>query len=58
MAHKLLFVDDEPAVLDGYRPILHRDFELDLAYGATQALTLMQRKGPYSVIISDMRMPS
>jgi ActR/RegA family two-component response regulator len=58
MAHKLLFVDDEPAVLDGYRRILHRDFELDLAYTGTQALTLIQRKGPYSVIITDMRMPS
>lgn len=33
MADKILFVDDEPAVLDGYRRMLHREFEVDTAVG-------------------------
>lgn len=57
MADKILFVDDEPAVLDGYKRILHRDFELSTATGGEQALAEIHEHGPYSVVISDMRMP-
>ncbi len=57
MADKILFVDDEPAVLDGYKRMLHRDFEVDTAGGGRQGLAATQQHGPYSVVISDMRMP-
>jgi len=57
MADKILFVDDEPAVLDGYRRMLHRDFEVDIAVGGEVGLTTIHDCGPYSVVISDMRMP-
>jgi FixJ family two-component response regulator len=58
MSHKILFVDDEPAVLDGYRRMLHRDFEIDIATSGAQGLALLQRQGPYAVLLSDMRMPA
>ena len=57
MADKILFVDDEPAVLDGYKRMLHREFEVDTAVGGEHALNVIKDQGPYSVVISDMRMP-
>ncbi|MFY9645762.1 MAG: HD domain-containing phosphohydrolase [Terriglobales bacterium] len=57
MPDKVLFVDDEPAVLDGYKRMLHREFEVSTAVGGEQALVTMREQGPFSVIISDMRMP-
>ena len=57
MADKILFVDDEPAVLDGYKRMLHREFEVDTAVGGELGLTTIHDSGPYSVVISDMRMP-
>jgi len=58
MADKILFVDDEPAVLDGYKRILQREFDISTAAGGEQALAAIRENGPYSVVISDMRMPS
>lgn len=57
MANKMLFVDDEPAVLDGYKRLLHRDFEVDTAVGGELGLASIEEKGPYAVVVSDMRMP-
>jgi FixJ family two-component response regulator len=57
MADKTLFVDDEPAVLEGYKRMLHREFEVDSAVGAEQGLATIHDRGPYAVVISDMRMP-
>jgi response regulator RpfG family c-di-GMP phosphodiesterase len=55
---KILFVDDEPAILDGYRRILRGEFQVDVAEGGAQGLASIQARGPYSVVISDMRMPA
>jgi response regulator RpfG family c-di-GMP phosphodiesterase len=57
MHEKILLVDDEPAVLDGYQRLLHRDFQLDTAVGGAEALTMIADKGPYAVVVSDMQMP-
>jgi len=54
---RILFVDDELAALEGYRRILHKEFSIDTAVGPKQGLTLAASKGPYAVIVSDMRMP-
>jgi len=56
-SNRVLFVDDEPAVLDGYRRMLHRVFEVETAVGAELALSVIESRGPYAVVISDMRMP-
>jgi FixJ family two-component response regulator len=56
MAEKILLVDDEPNVLDGYRRTLGREFTLETAVGGQEALALME-KTPYAVVVSDMRMP-
>jgi FixJ family two-component response regulator len=57
MADRILFVDDEPAVLEGYKRILYPEFPIDTAEGAANAFAAMEKNGPYSVVISDMRMP-
>jgi response regulator RpfG family c-di-GMP phosphodiesterase len=57
MADRILFVDDEPAVLEGYKRILYPEFPIDLAEGAANGLAAVKENGPYSVVISDMRMP-
>jgi ActR/RegA family two-component response regulator len=57
MADKILFVDDESAVLDGFKRMLHRDFKVDTAVGGEQGLATIREQGPYAVVVSDMRMP-
>ncbi len=57
MSDKILFVDDEPAVLEGYKRILHREFEVNTAIGGAQGLTMIESNGPYAIVVSDMRMP-
>ncbi len=56
---RLLFVDDEPAVLAGYRRALHRmrrEWSIRYATSGEAALTIL-RKTPVDIVVSDMRMP-
>jgi CheY-like chemotaxis protein len=57
MTEKILLVDDEFNILDGYRRSLSRDFLLETAVGGREALKLVNDNGPYAVVVSDMRMP-
>jgi response regulator RpfG family c-di-GMP phosphodiesterase len=57
MAEKILLVDDDNSVLDGYRRSLSREFSLEIALGGEQALKCTAENGPYAVVVSDMRMP-
>lgn len=57
MTNKVLFVDDDPNVLAGYSRALRKQFTFDTANGGEDALTLLETKGPYAVIVADMRMP-
>lgn len=56
MSEKILFVDDEPAILDGYRRLLRGDYEIDTAAGGTIALEMLAKES-YAVVVADMRMP-
>jgi len=57
MNEKILFVDDEPSVLEGYKRLLGRDVQADTAIGGELGLAAIAETGPYAVVISDMRMP-
>jgi FixJ family two-component response regulator len=58
MTRRVLFVDDEPNVLDGLRRTLGRRFPADFAVGATEGLKYVAGDGePYALVVSDMRMP-
>jgi CheY-like chemotaxis protein len=54
---KVLFVDDEPAILQGYQRLLRGEFQMDTAIGGKGALIALETTGPYAVVVSDMRMP-
>src|SRR5208283_3153543 len=45
---KILFVDDEPAALDGYRRVLYHDFALTMAPGGEQGLAEIRVNGPFA----------
>ncbi|MDR3631817.1 MAG: response regulator [Desulfocapsaceae bacterium] len=56
---RILFVDDEPNILDGLRRMLRtmrKDFELCFAENARDALRMMEQN-EFDVVVSDMRMP-
>jgi CheY-like chemotaxis protein len=54
---RVLCVDDEANVLDAFRRTLRRDFEISVADGGESALAIVEREGPFAVILSDVRMP-
>jgi HD-like signal output (HDOD) protein len=56
---RVLFVDDEPKVLDGLRQLMRsyrRDWTMEFCDSPERALTLMAET-KYDAIVSDMRMP-
>jgi FixJ family two-component response regulator len=57
VADKVLFVDDEQGILDAYQRLLRKEFDVSVALGGQLGLAAIREKGPYAVVISDMRMP-
>jgi CheY-like chemotaxis protein len=55
---RILFVDDEPLVLEGLRRSVYREFVADLDVGPEEGLAKLRSSGPYAVVVSDMRMPA
>jgi HD-like signal output (HDOD) protein/ActR/RegA family two-component response regulator len=56
---RVLFVDDEPRILEGLQRMLRaqrHEWEMAFAPGGEAALALMEAS-PFDVIVSDMRMP-
>jgi response regulator RpfG family c-di-GMP phosphodiesterase len=54
---KILCVDDELNILLAMQRQLRKQFHVESAMGAEQALATMERGGPFSVIVSDLQMP-
>jgi DNA-binding NtrC family response regulator len=57
MRERILFVDDDRNVLDGFRRTLSREFLVETALGPEEAASLIEKNSPYAVVVSDMRMP-
>ncbi len=57
MSNRVLIVDDDPNLLAGFRRRLRRDFELETVAGGFEGLDVIQRDGPFSVVVSDYCMP-
>ena len=56
---RILFVDDEPAILAGLQNLLYKDrkrWQMVFALGGQLALDEI-RKEPFDIVVSDMRMP-
>jgi len=54
---RILFVDDEKNILEGYKRLLRDEFNVTTAPSGGQALAELQLLGPYAVVVSDMNMP-
>jgi response regulator RpfG family c-di-GMP phosphodiesterase len=57
MPELILLVDDDRQILDGYRRSLRGEFLMDTVLSGQEALNQIESKGPYALVISDMRMP-
>jgi len=57
MGETILFVDDEPVLLDGFRRALSSTFHLETARSGTAALTKL-KIGRFTVVVCNMRMPA
>ena len=56
MTEKILFVDDEPILLQGYERLLRKEFQITTAVGGSAALSMIPHLGPFAVVLSDMKM--
>lgn len=54
---KVLFVDDEPKVLEGLALHLRRHYQVEVATSGADGLEILRAQGPFAVVMSDMRMP-
>lgn len=57
MTDKILFVDDEVQILNSMKRQLRKRFQVVTAESGQEALEMMKSEGPFSVVVSDMRMP-
>jgi CheY-like chemotaxis protein len=54
---RVLFVDDEPRLLEGITALLRREFDVELATSGDQALKKLAELKDVAVVVSDFRMP-
>ena len=57
MTAKILFVDDDLNLLTAMRRSLRKHFNLVTAKSGADGLAVLDKDGPFSVVVSDMRMP-
>lgn len=53
----VLFVDDDLNVLKSYKRTMSSSFKVTIASEPEEGLRLLAEKGPFAVIVSDMKMP-
>lgn len=54
---KVLCVDDDPNILEALKRTLRRKFDVEVASSGELGLTALENQGPFTVVVSDMRMP-
>jgi len=57
ISRRILFVDDEPKILQGLERQLSGRFELRTVPGPVVGLQVLIKDGPYAAVVSDYRMP-
>jgi CheY-like chemotaxis protein len=57
MSERVLFVDDEPNVLEAIQRTLRKQVDLQTATGGIDGLRILRDQGPFALVVSDMRMP-
>jgi len=54
---KVLFVDDDSDILASYRRNFRNKFSMETAESGPEALDFIAGKGPFAVVVSDLKMP-
>ncbi|THB71375.1 MAG: response regulator [Desulfovibrio sp.] len=57
LKHKILIVDDDTRLLSSFKRILSARFDVTTAENGDSALELIKEDAPFSIIISDYKMP-
>jgi len=57
MTKRILCVDDDVELLHAYSRRLRHRFDIETALGSEEALAAVMNRGPYAVVVSDLRMP-
>ncbi|RQD66632.1 HD domain-containing phosphohydrolase [Desulfonatronovibrio magnus] len=55
--YKILFVDDDLNILQGFKRTLRKKFCVDTASGPVEGMKAINEKGPYAVVVADLKMP-
>ncbi len=58
MTEKILFVDDDPNILSGYKRKLRKQYNIETAIGPEKGLEEIGQKDQYAIVVSDFRMPN
>ncbi|MBL9136362.1 MAG: response regulator [Verrucomicrobiales bacterium] len=54
---RILCVDDEPNVISGFQRALRHEFQIEGCTDGSEALSALDSKGPFPVLVADMHMP-
>jgi response regulator RpfG family c-di-GMP phosphodiesterase len=54
---RILFIDDEPDMLESFKRSFRKQYEVHTAVGAVAGLMTASEKGPFAVAVADLRMP-
>ncbi len=54
---RVLFVDDDENLLNAIKRTLRKDLDIEIATGAIDGLRMLDKNGPFSVLVSDQNMP-
>ena len=57
MYSSVLFIDDDFKILNSFKRSLTPEFKVFVAESPEEGLRMLKDKGPFSVLVSDMRMP-
>ena len=57
MVKRILFVDDDPRVLQAFERQFYKQFEMRTATGPEIGLEVLSKGGPFAAVVSDLRMP-
>jgi putative nucleotidyltransferase with HDIG domain len=60
MKRKILFVDDEPSVLNSFKRMLYsmiKEWDMFFAKSGKEALDILEKEGEFDIVISDVSMP-
>lgn len=57
MLSPVLFIDDDINLLNSFKRLMNDEFNVTTAQSPENGLQIMERNGPFAIVVSDMRMP-